>query len=442
MLAPILLLVVAAGATPTERAETLAANAVRLSATKPADALARAREALVLTEDFEPTAFVKAGRKGEVVEDSYLAARGEYRLHRAKLYAAVGRCLAASQRHVEAARYLQRAHLLDPQGGSGLPLARSLTASGRGREALDVLLASPPEELAPEVLAAAVAAADAAGVASLQAELDRARLAKIPVQPAARHMDGPLRDSARARVSTGEPLRLEGDGVSVFYVAEPSCRTCSADLTALQRLMPPARPPLLVPVGPEQDRALRQAVTLYRLAWPFVVGREATPFLGVEGPAAIVVGRRGWSAAVALPPLDQTLPGVLAVFGRRDLDEPLPRAGWSGRPAERAAPAARPELRPDGLAPGEDEPAPPQFAAAAEALRAGKSGEALRAFDALASRGDGWLLPPEARLNRALCLAALGEKEKARLLLLHTGDSRFQDAVDRTLESVSAGRRP
>jgi tetratricopeptide (TPR) repeat protein len=426
----------------TQRAERLAGDAVRLAATKPVEALARAREALELTADFEPTAFVTAGRKGVVVEDAYLAARGEYRRHRATLYEAVGLCLAASQRHREAARYLRRANLLDPNGGSRIALARSLTAAGHGREALDALLESVGDELSPEVLATLSAAADAAGVPSLQAELDRARLAKRGAKPAVEHRRGPLRDSPRARLSTGEPLRLDGDGMSVFYVADASCRTCSADLTALQRLMPSGKQPLLVPVGPEQDRALRQAVSLYKLGWPFVVGRDATPFLEVDAPAVVVVGRRGWSAAVARPPLEPTLPAVLAIFGRQDTSEPLPRPAWSGRPVERRPPAPPPALRPDGLAPGEDEPAPPEFEAAAAAYRAGKPAEALRLFDALAARGDGWLLPPEARLNRALCLAALGQHEKARLWLLHTGDSRFQEDVDRALETVSAGRRP
>lgn len=444
MTAAILLLTVAAGATATQRAETLADDAVRLAATRPADALARAREALELTADFEPTDFVKAGRKGEVVEDAYLAARADYRQHRAKLYEAVGLSLAASERHVEAARYLRRANQLDPQGGSRIPLARSLVAAGSGREALDALLASGlGDELSPDVLAAANAAADAAGVPSLQGELDRARLAKRLVKPAVEHRDGPMRDSTRARLSTGEPLRLDGDGMSVFYVAEASCRTCSADLTALQRSMPSGKQPLLVPVGPEQDRALRQAVSLYKLGWPFVVGRDgAGPFLAVEAPAVVVVARRGWSAAVARAPFEQTLASVLAILARRDVSEPLPRPTWNGRPPDRTPPPPRPALRPDGLAPGEDEPAPPEFEAAAAAFHARKPAEALRLFDALASRGDGWLLPPEARLNRALCLAALGQTEKARLLLLHTGDSLFQEAVDRALESVSVNPRP
>ena len=68
--------------------------------------------------------------------------------------------------------------------------------------------------------------------------------------------------------------------------------------------------------------------------------------------------------------------------------------------------------------------------------------EALRLFEGLEAKGDGWLLPPEARLDRALCLATLGRREEARQLLLRTGDSRFQEALDRTLERVASGPAP
>ena len=91
----------------------------------------------------------------------------------------------------------------------------------------------------------------------------------------------------------------------------------------------------------------------------------------------------------------------------------------------------------DGLAPGEDEPFPPEFTAAMAAYRAGRFREAMKGFDALESRGDGWLLPPEARLDRALCLAGLGQRAAARRILLRTGDSRFEEAIDETLERVA-----
>jgi hypothetical protein len=91
----------------------------------------------------------------------------------------------------------------------------------------------------------------------------------------------------------------------------------------------------------------------------------------------------------------------------------------------------------DGIAPGEDEPFPAEFTAAVAALRAGRAAEAQRLIDALEARGDGWLLPPEARLDRALCLARAGQRDAARRILLRTGDSRFEDAIDRLLETVA-----
>ena len=124
-----------------------------------------------------------------------------------------------------------------------------------------------------------------------------------------------------------------------------------------------------------------------------------------------------------------------------DVQETVPRPSWNRRPVDRSPLPPPPALFPDGLAPGEDEPAPPEFTAAAEAYRAGRAAEAQKAFDALEAKGDGWLLPPEARLNRALCLARAGERDAARRILLRTGDSRFEEAIDRLLEAVAGGAR-
>ena len=51
------------------RAEALAAQAAGLPGEAGVDA---ARRALALTADFDPTAFVSAGRKGEVVDDAFV----------------------------------------------------------------------------------------------------------------------------------------------------------------------------------------------------------------------------------------------------------------------------------------------------------------------------------------------------------------------------------
>src|SRR5271169_1530552 len=149
----LLALFLAAGSSPvTQEAERLAAHA--LTAPSPEAGVTEARKALAMTEDFEPTEFVKAGRKGEVVEDAYLAAREEYRHHRAKLYAALGRCLLKARRGQDAARYLGRAVLLDASGGSLPELSSALLAAGKGRAAL-LLLGRPEIHPTPEALEAA-----------------------------------------------------------------------------------------------------------------------------------------------------------------------------------------------------------------------------------------------------------------------------------------------
>lgn len=420
-----------------EQADRLAEQALRLASSDPAAAVAQARRALELTTEFVPTEFVRAGRKGEIVEDAYVAARGAYRRHRAVLYRALGECLAAAGQPVPAGRYLARAHGLDPEGGALVALADARVRAGRGWDALRLLLDARPEALTPASLPVALRAADLVGLPSLQVELDRARILRLELEPRPVFREGPLVAPPRARLSSGALLSFDaagGDVPLVIYVAGRSCRSCSADIEALQRVVTPPARLLGAAEVPDDDRALRQALQLYRRNWPIVNGPSLAEAFDLLPPAALVVARGGWSAAVVAPPFERTVPPVLAVFARRDLGEVRPRPAWSGRPVTRPAPTPQPELLPEGLAPGEDLPAPAEFEAAVEAYRAGRYAEAMRAFAALGERGDGWLLPPEARLNRALCLRRLGRREEARRLLLRTGDSRVQDAVDRALE--------
>jgi hypothetical protein len=137
-------------------------------------------------------------------------------------------------------------------------------------------------------------------------------------------------------------------------------------------------------------------------------------------------------------PFGADLGGALAALQRNDVPETVPRPYWNRRPVDRSPLPPPHGLLPEGFAPGEDEPFPPEFTAAVEAYRAGRPQEALAGIEALAAKGDGWLLPPEARLDRALCLAGLGRRDEARRILLRTGDSRFEDAIDKLLEAVAA----
>jgi hypothetical protein len=192
---------------------------------------------------------------------------------------------------------------------------------------------------------------------------------------------------------------------------------------------------VLWPEDPERDQALRQLAILYRYEWPFLVGVQPSTIPGLAPPALVVVAREGWSAARLPADRMPALVEVLGLLARRDLDEPRPRKGWNGRPADRSyVSAPAPAFLDDGLAPAEDGDASASFAAGLAAFRAGRFQQALRSFEAAAAEGA--LLPPEARLNRAVCIARMGRKDEARRILLRIGDSRFQDEIDRIMEGL------
>jgi hypothetical protein len=170
------------------------------------------------------------------------------------------------------------------------------------------------------------------------------------------------------------------------------------------------------------------------------LGVGVAPALGLEPGTLLVSGRAGWVPVVVRPPYAAGLGAVVTVLSKNDVKETVPRKGWNLRPPDRKV-APPPDLLAEGLAPGEDDPAPPEFTQAAVAYRAGRFAEALRGFETLAARDDGWLLAPEARMNRALAMAGLGRREEARRILLRIGDSRFQEAVDRALEKVGSGTK-
>jgi hypothetical protein len=427
------LLLAGAAARVTE-AERLAGEAVKLAGTKSPAAKAEARRALDLTAEFDPTAFVSMGRKGEVVEDAYQQARLDYRRHRARLYAAMGESLASAGQARPATRYLGRAALLDPSAARARRYAAALVEEGRGPEALDVLRRlAASGTLDAESVGLLERAADIVGLASVQSEIDRARLQ--PLGKAVEFRDGPFKLGDAARLSTGSPFRI-GDDLTLFYMANTVCGTCSQDLEAMRKAAPAEARVVMVAEEPDRDHALRQILSLYRYEWPLLLGRGHFQALGAPAGTVLVVARGGWVGAVVRPPLAANLPPVLAALARRDVRETVPRPGWNSRPADRSATAPPPGLLPEGLAPGEDLPLPGAFTAAADAYRGGKHLEALRFLQALVAKEDGWLLAPEERYDRALCLAGLGRREEARRLLLGIGDSRFQDEVDRALERV------
>jgi tetratricopeptide (TPR) repeat protein len=236
-------------------------------------------------------------------------------------------------------------------------------------------------------------------------------------------------------------LKLDG-APSVFYLAGRSCLTCSEDLEAIKRSVPEGLRVAMVPTNPDEDRALRQVVDLYRLRWPIVLGPGVASALGGEEDHVVVVGRGGWIAVTLAEPFEPALAEVVRVLSRNDVAETLPRAAWSRRPVDRVPPPPPGGLLAEGFATGDDGPAPPEFDRALAAFRAGRFAEALRLFDALAAAEDGWLLPPEARLNRAIVLAALGRRDEARRIVLRIGDARLEDAGDQALDRMGARRPP
>jgi hypothetical protein len=281
-------------------------------------------------------------------------------------------------------------------------------------------------------------AADVAELPSAQIEIDRVRLLSLAETLRPELRDGPFRLPDRTRLSSGVVADLAQDGLTLLYNSDAGCRSCSGDMQAIRRAAGRETRVLLSPPSAEEDRALRQAAAIYRYDdWPVVVGGGAHRALGLPAPSILAIARRGLLGAVLKPPF-AGLQAVLEVLGKTDLKEALPRAQWNRRPVDRKPPAARPGLLDEGLAPAEDEPAPESYLAAVAAYRAGRFKEALASFDETARRDDGLLLPGEARLNRALCLLGLGRREEARVLLLKTGDSRFQEDVDRALERAGS----
>jgi hypothetical protein len=207
----------------TAEAERLAAEAVRQAAQDATAALRTARRALALTAEFVPTDFVDAGRKGEVVEDEFQAAREAYRRHRSSLYEAVGSVLARRGDPLAASRYQRRAFLLEPTPDRGLALARSLNELGRGREALDAVQRAIAGlvGLKPEAAEVIARAADVAGLPSAQSEIDRGRL-QATLGKAVELREGSLQLPPGACLSTTPVVRLDDVPLSVLYASEAS----------------------------------------------------------------------------------------------------------------------------------------------------------------------------------------------------------------------------
>ncbi len=235
-------------------------------------------------------------------------------------------------------------------------------------------------------------------------------------------------------------LRLDGDAPTLLYVAEPTCRSCSADLEALKRILPPTIQVVLVPPAADQDQALRGVVSLYRYAWPYAVGTALPAALRLTPPAALLVARGGFSGAMLRPPFNATLPVAVEVMTKAEVRESVPRADWNKRPVERPSPAPRATLLDSGFAPGEDEPAPPEFVSAVGAFRAARPARPCGSSTRSRPRATAGCSRPRRASTAPSAWPPWDGARRRAACLLHTGDSRFQD--DRRSRAREASARP
>ena len=292
------------------------------------------------------------------------------------------------------------------------------------------------KSLSPEAASVIDRAADVARLPSAQAEIDRGRL-KATLKGAVTLRRGrvtfpPGRGSrhrsdlpARGR---GDQPDLRGRGLVPVVLGRPhpaaTCRSRSGARHGAAR-------------GGGPGRRVAPGAGHLRLPLAAPAARGVGEQLDLPPRSVLVLARGGWTAAVPEPPFGPALASTLAALARTDVREAVPRANWNRRPVDRSPlppppPGRRrtdwPRVRTSRSRPISPRP---------EAYRGGTicgGDEELRCDQA---RGDGWLLPPEARLDRALCLAGMGKRHEARRILLRTGDSRFENAMDETLERVA-----
>ena len=175
----------------------------------------------------------------------------------------------------------------------------------------------------------------------------------------------------------------------MFYASEASCRSCSADLEALARQVPKDVRVIAVPPGrrPGRRRCARCSACT---GGPgrCCSGRDLAARLELKPRSLLLVARGGWTLGGAQarrsgPRSARRSPRCSAWTCRRPCRAP----SWNRRPVDRSPLPPPPALLPEGLAPGEDEPFPPEFTAAVEAYRAGRAAEARKAVRR--ARGEG-----------------------------------------------------
>ena len=326
-------------------AERLAQQAVALAAQDPAAALAKARRALALTAEFIPTEYVDAGRKGEVVEDEFKAARDAYKRHRATLYEAVGSVLARQAQPLAASRYQRRAFDSRPDAR---PRPRPRALAQRSRPRARGARHGAARDRRSHGPAARGGGGDRARGrrrrAAERAGRDRPRTARgdpgLGRSSCGRGRSSCLRAS---RLSTNPVFRLDEAEINVIYAAEASCRSCSADLEELARQVPKRR--ARAHAAPGRRPGQRAAPGAGALPPAVAAAARAQPRDEPGAASALAADRRARrvdaGGAHARPSAPRS-----ARRSRRssasDVQETVPRANWNRRPVDRTPPPKPP----------------------------------------------------------------------------------------------------
>ena len=249
-------------------------------------------------------------------------------------------------------------------------------------------------------------AADVAGLPSAQAEIDRGRLVAT-LGKARRAARGTVRD-APGRAALDEPRVPPRRGGAHRRLRR---RGLVPDLLGRPRGAGPAGAE-----GRAGRSRCRRGTTRTRpcaRCWPSTAGpgrccsgRDLAARLRLEPRSVLLVARGGWTQAVLQAPFGPELGSAIAAppASGRPGDRAARRAGTAGRSTARRS-RRRPACSRRASLRGRTSPFRPSSRPAVEAFRAGRAAEAPRRSTRSRPGATGGCCPPEARLNRALCLA-------------------------------------
>ena len=272
---------------------------------------------------------------------------------------------------------------------------------------------------------------------------DRPRAARGDARQGGRAARGPARAARRACASRRRPssgsrrraitVHLRGRGV-VPAPARPTSRTLARQVPKDVRVLTAAaggRP------GPGPAPGARPSTGVPGRCCSAGTSRRGSH---LEPRSLLIVARGGWTLAVLKAPFGPELgtrPRGAPARGRarrRCRAPPGTAARWTARRSRR-----RPASCPRGWPRARTSPFPPEFTAAVEAYRAGPRRRGAERASTRSRRGAtaGCCRPRRASTGRSASRGA-GKRDAARRILLRTGDSRFEDAIDRLLETVAA----